>query len=223
MIEKLPDPSAKPSHRFWAAFPNVPLVVLVALFLGYNLVWWMLVPCSPTLPYFSGALGALVTATVFIALWSNHLNMGSVKNWRDGAHLLWLTTGNLLRFFMLALFFCLPSFVAMPSYGCYEERLRASSFLAYSTSIKLEIQKRAEKQKSLMNTGINLAGPDELAKLAHTRISLDGVITVIGKEVPVVLVLTPRWNTATERVQWNCFGTPTKDVPPPCRSASLFE
>lgn len=220
MIEKSPTSSAKPSHRFWAAFPNVPLVVLVALFLGYNLVWWTLVRCFPKLPYF---VGALITATVFIALWSNHLNMRPVKNWRDGAHLLWLTAGNLLRFSLLALFFSLPSVFAMAGYACYEERNQASSFLAYSMSLQRDIGNRAEKQKSLINTGINLAGPDELAKLAHTSISPDGVITVIGKKVPVVLVLTPRWNTATERVQWNCLGTPIKDMPPPCRSASLFE
>jgi hypothetical protein len=180
----------------------------VSLFVVLVLVWFVIYlrqTCKTNPSYFEVAL---LTATIFITFWCNHLRVVPVTSWSGVINVFIGATYDLLVLIILT---AIPIAFLVPTVMCGGgSRTKVIELILPAFSIKETITERINSSKSLDGVGVGLAlEPDN--KLKKWFITNDGVIIVATDAPPAVVILQPE--IIKGKAEWKCEGFPTKYMP----------
>jgi hypothetical protein len=146
-----------------------------------------------------------------VALWVNHLRVGSVQSFYNVINVLAGALYDLLVFFLILLILVLPM---MSTTDCYTPRAKVTELLRAANNVHEDINKRISQHQSITAAGVGLQ--IELSgRVKEGFVSSDGVIVVAGEDPPAVVIFQPTF--ANGEVTWKCSGFPKKYMPPLCR------
>jgi len=162
---------------------------------------------------------ALITATLFIALWHADLRRDGLQTWPRVVRVGLLAAYDLVTFVPIALV-AVILYVAVSPFGqCYSDRMRISEALLQVSQQRLTITDRATEAKALAGSGKGLV-VEPSRFISGGFVSPDGAIFVVTERPPAVIVLRPRMNEG--RVDWDCSGLPAKSMPVVCRDPIVW-
>ncbi|MDB5807081.1 MAG: hypothetical protein JWN73_4403 [Betaproteobacteria bacterium] len=168
-------------------------------------------------PFYAKA--ALATATLALALWSNHLARAPLRSLRALAAVALRSAYDLLALGLLLLLLALPGFFLLPAAQCYSDRGYVVEVLASATPLREAVAARALAAGSLAHSGAGLkVGRVSLGAgviVGGGLVLEDGMIIVVGEKPAVALALTPTLTAG--RVEWTCSGFPQQAMPAACR------
>ena len=176
--------------------------------------WWLFFASRTCAPAGHGIDSALLTMTVLVTAWTNHLRVHALAGWRKLAK---VVTGTLADLALLALAFvvCIvPITLFLPTYECMTPKARTAEILLSTSRARNEITERAERAGNLKGVGIGVT-VDAINQPTASMISDDGTIMVTGGDPLVVYVLQP--TLADGHVTWHCSGMPKALVLGACR------
>lgn len=203
--------------RLSRPFANANWSLLVAL-----LVLWELAltsQCRTDPRYFEVVL---LTVTIGIAFWAADLRKDALNTWPRAGRVLAIAVYDLCSFFLLFVLFGIPAAILTPHYTCYTDRAKMSEVILYASITRETVSGRAERAKSLENSGLGLTiEPNK--RVTAGAVSKDGTIFVSSEDPPGFVVLRPRMENGS--VKWYCGGVPVKYMPGSCREplSSLIE
>ena len=156
----------------------------------------------------------VLTASLCIAGWANHVRLGAIQQLRDFGAWLLRVLFDLLFLFLLSMVCGMVLSVFMPTYQCYGARAKVSEAMVSTGPLRDEITQRAEKAGSLVDAGVNLKLP-QTKRISGGMVSANGQITVFVEEAPAMFSFIPEMKSGV--VEWRCEGFPAKQVPLLCR------
>lgn len=190
------------NFRSLLPFSNAHWILPLILWLlwAYQLIS---VPCAEGAKYF---VVALLTATVCIALWSNHSQIGPTDNFKSIAKVM----AGALYDVLLLLLWLFPIVLIVPTYDCYTPRAKVLELFALSQPLVTEIERLAKQHGSLSSAGTGLkVKPGKY--LSGGIVSEDGTIIEISENPPAVIMLVPNYSNGI--VIWKCTGFPKEYMP----------
>ena len=157
---------------------------------------------------------ALLTATVCIVLWANHLAVAPVRRFRDAIRLVGISLYDLIALVTMSVVISLPIWIFTPIYQCYTPRAKASEVVLAASSYRSVISDRFEQAHSLRDIGKGIA-VIPAGRVKKGLVTSDGVIVVASDDPSVVVFLTPE--VLGGKLNWRCSGWPQKIMPMLCR------
>ena len=152
----------------------------------------------------------LGTVTSCVAIWVNHLRVGSIQSVYNVINIFSGVLYDLLVFFVVLVFLLYP----MGTVDCYTPKAKVSELIRATSQAQEEINKRISQHQSITAAGaglqIELSG-----RVKEGFISNDGVIVVAGEDPPAVVIFQPTF--ASGVVTWKCSGLPKKHMPSSCQ------
>ncbi len=158
---------------------------------------------------------ALATATIFVSLWTNHIQCGFNAEPRAILRIVGGCLYDILTLFLICLVLSFPVFMLSPIYDCMTPRAYSTVLLREGSALKQEIERRASQNHGLVGVGAGLT-------VAVEREGDVGVVlrdgTIVLANATAMIILEPSYKDSL--VTWSCQGYPSRNVPVECRRPS---
>lgn len=157
---------------------------------------------------------ALLTATVCVVLWTNHLAIAPVGRFRDAVRLIGISLYDFFALVITSIFVSIPIWIFTPVYQCYTPRAKAAEVVLAASSYRSAISDRFEQTHSLRDIGNGIAVVPA-GRVKKGLVTSDGVVVVASDDPSVVVFMTPE--ILDGKLNWRCSGWPQKIMPMMCR------